>query len=431
MPDVTARIEIPTRTIVKVLLVLAALWFLQRIAPVLLQLFGGLLLAMTLYPPVVRLRARGYSKGRAIVTVVGTFVAGLAIILAVLVPRLIDDGQDFWESLPEYIDDGLGWVEERTPWIVERLRDWAESQTGEADIVVTEEVPPQATDGGQNTGTFDLTDEENVVTETPGGIFDVRNAVSAGQGLAGFLGSAFVAIVLAIYFLIEGERAFRWLSRDLPPRTVERIRRAAPALSVVVSEYVSSQVRTCALCGVYTYIVLVLLDVPSPFILATIAALTDAVPLVGVVMATVPAVIIALTQGWEVALVVLVAYVAYQAFENYVLIPRVLGRPLHLSSFGMLMAVLVGWKLAGLPGVLLALPAAAALLVIEKVWQDEDPGVPVPEVEATGPGDVLAGAVAVGAELTGEEPPPAEDEPEPAPSERQRRPAARPLGAES
>jgi predicted PurR-regulated permease PerM len=202
---------------------------------------------------------------------------------------------------------------------------------------------------------------------------------------------------------------------------------------VVISEYVSTQLRTCLICGIYTYIVLVLLDVPSPFILATIAAVTDAVPLVGVVMATVPAVIIALTQGWEVALVVLLAYVAYQIFENYVLIPRILGQRLHLSSFGMLMAVLIGWKLAGLPGVLLALPAAAALLVIEKVWQDEDPGVSVPEVDQPGLGDVVESAVEVATELSGEEAPPDSTGTDPARGEREPapRPAARPLGADA
>jgi predicted PurR-regulated permease PerM len=432
MPDVTARIDVPTRTIVKVVLVLAVLWFLRQIGPVLLQLFGGLLLAMTLYPPVVRLRARGYSKGRAIVTVFGVFVVGLAIVLAVLVPRLIDDGRTFWEDLPEYVADGGGWIKENAPWIYDRLESWAQSQAGATDLGATDDDLPTATDGGQSTGTIDLTSEDEIAAETDGGFFDARSAISAGQGLAGVLGNTFVAIVLAIYFLVEGERAFRWLARDLPPRMVTRIRRAAPALAVVVSEYVSTQLRTCLICGIYTYIVLVLLDVPSPFILATIAAVTDAVPLVGVVMATVPAVIVALTQGWEVALVVLLAYVAYQVFENYVLIPRILGRRLHLSSFGMLMAVLIGWKLAGLPGVLLALPAAAALLVIERVWQDEDPGVPVPEVDQPGLGDVVESAVEVATELSGESAPdPTDADPERTDRERPPRPAARPLGSDA
>src|SRR5262245_1453949 len=174
MPDVTARIDIPTRTIVKVVLVLATLWFLARIGPVLLQLFGGLLLAMTLYPPVVRLQARGYSKGRAIVTVFGVFVAGLSIVLAVLIPRLIEDGQTFWENLPGYIEDGTGWLDERAPWIVDRLNAWAQSQQGDIELANDVDDVPSGTGGDQSTGPSDVTAEGEIAAQADGGIFDVR-----------------------------------------------------------------------------------------------------------------------------------------------------------------------------------------------------------------------------------------------------------------
>jgi predicted PurR-regulated permease PerM len=378
MHEVTARIDIPTRTIVKVVLVLATLWFLARIGPVLQQIFAGLLLAMSLYPPVARLQQRGMPKGRAIASVFGTVVAVITLALAFLVPQWIEEGQAFVDDLPGYVEDGTTWLRDNIPWLHDRLVEAA---------------------GGS---------EQDVTGEA--GTVDTESAISVGQRVASFFSTAFVALVLAVYFLLEGDRAFNWLARDLRSETVRRMRRAAPELSRVISSYVAHQIQTSVLCGLYTFVVLAVLDVPSAMILATITAIADAVPLIGVVLAIVPAVIVALTQGWETALLVLALFLAYQAFENWVLIPRIFGRSLQLSSFGMLMAVLIGWQLAGLIGVLIALPTAAALLVIERIWLAEDPDADiVSEADAPGPAAAVAVAVELASDLAGGDEPEADE----------------------
>jgi predicted PurR-regulated permease PerM len=108
--------------------------------------------------------------------------------------------------------------------------------------------------------------------------------------------------------------------------------------------------------------------VPQALFLALLAAAFDAVPLVGVFIATVPAVLLALTVSVPAAIIVLVAYVVYQQFENYVLAPRVYRGTLQISSFAVLIAVLVGAQLLGIVGALLALPVAAAIPVVEQIW---------------------------------------------------------------
>lgn len=343
MPEVTARIEIPTRTIIRVIVTLTAIWFFFQIGPVLAQLGFGVLLALTLYPPVARMQARGYSKGKAIAAVFGGFVVGLLAILLLLGPELVDETQSFWDNAPDYWAESAGWLQEHQPWLYNRVDDWINGQSN--------------SDGSSDTGPF-----------------DVRDAVSAGQGVVGWIGQAFVVIVIAVYLLLDGERTFAWISRDLPPRWTNRLRRAAPAVSEIISIYVTRQGLTCLLCGLFSYVALSILNVPAALVLAVIAAVTDAVPLIGVVVATVPAVVLGLTQGWGTGVAVLVLFLAYQVFENYYLVPRLFGRAFKLSSFGMLVAVLIGWKLLGIAGVLLALPTAAALLVIERVWMEDDPG---------------------------------------------------------
>jgi predicted PurR-regulated permease PerM len=108
-------------------------------------------------------------------------------------------------------------------------------------------------------------------------------------------------------------------------------------------------------------------------LLAVIAALFDAVPIVGVPVATIPAVILAATVSWPTAIVVLVLYVAYQQFENYVLVPRVFGNTLQVSALSILVGVLVGGQLLGVVGIILSLPLTAAIPVLERIWREEVP----------------------------------------------------------
>src|SRR5215212_9287131 len=80
-PVVTARVEIPFRTIVRLLLTLAVLWILMKIGPGLAQIFGGIVVAAALSPPIQMLRRRGFGRGKALATVIGGFVAALTLVL--------------------------------------------------------------------------------------------------------------------------------------------------------------------------------------------------------------------------------------------------------------------------------------------------------------------------------------------------------------
>jgi hypothetical protein len=95
------------------------------------------------------------------------------------------------------------------------------------------------------------------------------------------------------------------------------------------------------------------------------------IPFVGGLLATTPAVLVALTRGTAVTTVVLVAMIGYQELESRVIVPRVYGRALRLSSAVVVIALLVGGKLGGVMGALLALPIAAALrMLIEELRVD-------------------------------------------------------------
>jgi len=330
---VTTRLELPTGTIVKIVLTLAILWLLARLWTLLLVLVVAALLATALDPVVSGLQRRGWPRPLAVAVIVVALLASVAALGFIVVPPAIREGEALARDLPDYVERGRRFLD-NNPALLNRLRT-AASQ-GSAD---------------------------------PGAV--AGSVLRFGSGLVGTVVNIFVGLVLTIYLLVDGQRVVRWLLRYLPPRQQTKVRRALPEIGRVVSGYVVGQAITSALFGLFALAVLSLLGVPQALLLALLAALMDAIPIAGILVATVPAVLLALTVSWPTAAIVLVAYVAYQQVENYLIVPRVYRGTLQISSLAVLIAVLVGGELLGILGVLLALPVAATLPVVEQIWRDE------------------------------------------------------------
>ncbi len=335
---VTLRIEIPARTILRILLILAALWILAQVWVALFEVFLGILIALALIPVVGRLERRGMTRNAAVAVVVGGSIAALALVISLVVPRAVADARDFWDNLPEYVANGLSWLEGPQPDAYNRAVEWAERQK----------------EGGT-------------------GNFDVRGYLDTGASVLTGLANALVVFVIATYVLLDRDyRIIRWAVRDLSESTQRRVWRSIPAVTQVVSGYILGQGLICICFGVFSFIVLTVLGVPSALILALIALFADAIPMIGIIIATVPAVVLALTQSTTAGLIVLVSFIAYQQFENYILSPRIFGRTLQISPLAILIAILIGQEVFGILGIILALPIAASIPALERIWLGDD-----------------------------------------------------------
>jgi predicted PurR-regulated permease PerM len=118
-----------------------------------------------------------------------------------------------------------------------------------------------------------------------------------------------------------------------------------------------------AIAGASTFLVLYLLDVPYALPLAAIVAVLDLVPLVGATAGGVAVVIAAFAHGTSAGIVTLVFVVVYQQVENHLLQPIVMRRSVEVSPLVVIISVLVGATLAGIPGALLAIPVAASVQI--------------------------------------------------------------------
>jgi predicted PurR-regulated permease PerM len=340
---------IPTRTIVRVLIALLLVWLAIQLWHVLLLVFMAFLVAAALSPLVHRLEARGWSVGAAVAALILIVLAGIGVSVWFLVPQMVSEGQALVDKMPEYIDRAQV-ILQKYPTINERVQGYFE--------------PAASGDEAPSVPLSQVVELGNTVV----------------QGLV----DTFVVLVMAIYILLDGERIYSAIAHYLNPVQQIKFRQAMPQIVTVISGYVVGQFITSLLFGIFVFGSLTALDVPQPLLLALLAAFMDAIPLVGVPLATIPAVLAGYTVSPSTAVTVLVLYVVYQQIENYLLVPRIYGRTLHVSPLTVLIGVLVGGELLGIVGVLLALPLTAAIPIFLNLWR-QDVEAPVPEVPATTP----------------------------------------------
>ena len=181
-------------------------------------------------------------------------------------------------------------------------------------------------------------------------------------------------IVIAFYLIADHERVQGFLFALLPRRYHVRTARVLLDMERVVGGYMRGQAITSLCIGVFVFLLLQVTGVPAALPLAILAAFADLIPLVGGVLAVAPSVLFALTIGPLQAVIVLVALVIYQQFENHLLLPRVYGQSLHISPLAVIVALLVGGTLLGVVGALLALPMAAGIHVLIENYRIGLPG---------------------------------------------------------
>jgi predicted PurR-regulated permease PerM len=188
------------------------------------------------------------------------------------------------------------------------------------------------------------------------------------------VGYGVTTLVLSFYLLADGKRA-QGVAYAIVPRPYHlRLARILQNMQTIVGGYMRGQLITSAAIGVFTFLLLRICHVPNALSLALLAAVVDVIPFIGGLIVIIPAVLSALPQGLPVAGVVLAGLLVYMEFENRILVPRVYGHVLRLSSTVVILALVAGGTLMGIIGALMALPIAAGMLMILEELRVELPG---------------------------------------------------------
>lgn len=333
----TVRIEVAPTSIVIAVVVVAACWVLIRLVPALMVLLVALMIVGTLTPAVRGLQARAVGRRTAILLVFGLLLIVLIGLATLTAPALIAQVTSLIEQEPAL-----------RARLVEYL---ARYRPTEFLAAMVRDIH-----------------------------YDVLARAAAADMLA--LSARLIEIVaytagaffLALYMMFDSDRLRGALFLATPRRHHIRLSRILLNLETIVGGYIRGQLLTCLLMGSFMFALLTVCGVPNALALSAFGGLADVFPFVGIFLTMVPALLASLPQGAFITLVVLVAMLCYEEFESRVLVPVVYGRALRLPSSVVLFALIAGGTLAGIAGALLALPVAAAILMLIDELRMEMPG---------------------------------------------------------
>ena len=177
--------------------------------------------------------------------------------------------------------------------------------------------------------------------------------------------SAILAIgVLSIYFLAGLPRIKVFAYRLVPHSRRTRVILIGDEILAKVGGYVLGNFITSVIAGLGTYVWLLAFGVPYPLLLGMFVAILDLIPVIGSTIGGAVVSLVALTVSLPVALATLAFYVGYRLAEDYLIVPRIMGRTVEVPAIVSLVAVLIGGVLLGIVGALVAIPVAAAIRLL-------------------------------------------------------------------
>ncbi|MES1205880.1 MAG: AI-2E family transporter [Pseudomonadota bacterium] len=325
-------LHIPAQTIVKVLLTSLVVWAGIRLWPEFVLLMVSIIMAVALHPLIGRLERRGLPRAIGVSLLAVALMGMAAVFVFFLLTSLADQLSRLAHDYPGVRDR----VQQRIP---------AEHP---ALAKVVREI-------------FALPTSPDVAAQ-------LRRPLAWGTTAVSGVVATFFTLILSLYLILDGKRLYAWLIAYVPRKHRDKMATTVDEVSEVIYEYVRGQVITSVLFSVYVVIVLYSLGVPAAVPLALLAGLCDVLPVIGIVIATVPAVLLALAVSPAAAAAVLGLYVVYHMVESYVIVPRIYGQRLRLSTLAVLLALVAGNNLGGLIGAVLSLPLVAAYPIIERIW---------------------------------------------------------------
>ena len=197
---------------------------------------------------------------------------------------------------------------------------------------------------------------------------------AVGRAVVDAVTSTLVVLVLSVYFLADFRRVRNALYRLVPAQRRARAILLGDQIYARIGAFLLGNMVVSLITGVVTFVCLTVFGVPYALFLAIMAAVLDLVPVVGTVIAAVAVAAVALSVSLSVCLSVLGVLTVYKIVEDYVLLPKIIGRIVSVPAVITVVAVLLGGALAGVTGALVSIPlAAAALLVLREVsipWLD-------------------------------------------------------------
>jgi predicted PurR-regulated permease PerM len=317
--------------------VIFCFWLLYRFNQVIFILFIAIVMGTVIRPAVTWLYQRGLPRTAGVFLVYLILLLLFAGFLVLLSPLVIEQSVTITAAMPEYYQNLHKWMINYPDPLIVRLSEFIPQTLPSLKPV-------------QQTG-------EDVM-------------VSVGQ-VGGYVTSAarfvfvfIIVLVLAYYWTVNGPRIIQSLLLLIPQEKRENIGELVSAMEVKVGHYIIGQAVLCLVIGVLALVAYLIIGLPNAIVLALIAGLLEAVPIIGPLLGAIPAAIVALSIAPDKLIWVIIATVVIQQLENSLLVPRVMSKAVGVNPFVTLLALFAFSSFYGIAGALMAIPMAATIQLI-------------------------------------------------------------------
>jgi predicted PurR-regulated permease PerM len=376
----------------KRLILLACLWaaigaVLALFHSVVLPFAGAALIAYLVQPIVaritrVRVAKRPVPHWVAILLIYAVFFVGLYLFFIALVPQL-------YRELARISRDGLAFANSLTPEYLQSFAHRAENWLSGYGIPIA--LSDRGVEGADVTPSSSLSFAVDLaqllkdtvarlsvlVRENLGNIVGVSRSIVGGV-LATVFGLFFMLMVAA-FFSIDAHGIRHYFGTLIPPEYAEDARVLLARIDRSLAGVVRGQVTICVINGTLTAVGLLVFGVKFAFLLATIATFLSLIPIFGTIISSVPIVLIAMADGFQKGLIILLWICGIHALEAYFLNPKIMGQAARIHPVIVAFSLIAGERLYGLVGALFAVPIAAIFVACFDFVRLK--AQPVPEVQ--------------------------------------------------
>lgn len=172
-------------------------------------------------------------------------------------------------------------------------------------------------------------------------------------------------IPVLVFYMLKDYKIIKSVAWKLiPKRYREDSKTLGPAINKSLGDYIRGQLLVCLFVGLTTYIIFLIIGMKYPIVLAILMGITNIIPYFGPIIGAIPAVVIALTISMKQFLYVILGVIVVQLIEGNLLSPYIVGKSVHLHPIIIIFALLVGGEIAGIIGMIVAIPFVTVLKVI-------------------------------------------------------------------
>lgn len=335
-------------TLVVIGLVLLA-WFLFSIKQILVLLFVSLFLAAALDGIVDSLESKKIPRAVSILSIYVVFILVMVLFISTLIPLVASQTLELARRVGELITNLIQGEQIKNLPYAEKIREIL------GDFVST--VDQQVLISNLQKGLEQIgTQLQSIAGNTFAAIKVIFNGAL----------NALLVMVLTFFMIVDEKGIDSFLLSLFPSRHAHYIIAKSEAVKRKVGYWLRGQLKLMLTIAILTYIVLTLLGVEYALTLALIAGITELLPVIGPIIAMIPALLIGLNESLMFAFWIFVAYIVIQQLEGNLLVPLVMNKAVGLSPLTIVVAMLIGYQFMGIIGIIISVPLATALSIFIK-----------------------------------------------------------------